>query len=100
MPKNKTHKGLLKRIRITKSGKVRHNRAGSKHLRSAKSPNRLRRLRGGSMMASADAKRLSRLLFRRVRGKNQPRSSIRRSPSPTQRAEMRARAKENLAQSN
>jgi len=94
MPKNKTHKALLKRIRITKSGKVRHNKSGYKHLRSHKSADRLRRLRRGSMMSSSNTRRLSKLLFRRLRGKNQPRSAIRRSPSPAQRAEMRAKARE------
>jgi len=94
MPKVKTHKGLLKRIRITKTGKVRYNRAGYKHLRSHKSPDRLRRLRRGGFMESADTKRMSKLLFRRLRGANQPRSAIRRNPSPQERAEMRARAKE------
>jgi hypothetical protein len=32
------------------------------------------------------------MLFRRLRGRNQPRASIRRSPSPQQKAEMRAAA--------
>jgi large subunit ribosomal protein L35 len=45
MPKNKQHKGLLKRIRISKTGKVRHRTAGHKHLRSGKGGKRLRRLR-------------------------------------------------------
>lgn len=93
MPKNKTHKGLLKRVRITKTGKVKHNRAGCKHLRSSKSPTRLRRLRGGSWMSTADTKRLAKLLFRRLRGKTQPLSSIRRSPSPAERAAKRAEAR-------
>ncbi len=94
MPKNKTHKGLLKRIRITKTGKVKHNRAGMKHLRSSKSPTRLRRLRSASWMSTADTKRLAKLLFRRLRGKTQPRSALRRSPSPAERAAKRAAARE------
>jgi len=93
MPKNKTHKALLKRIRISKTGKVNHNKAGCKHLRSSKSPSRLRRLRGGSLMSTPDAKRISSLLFMRLRGRDQPRSAIRRSPSPAQKAAMRAAAK-------
>lgn len=100
MPKNKTHKGLLKRIRITKSGKVRHNSAGYKHLRSKKSPSRLRRLRKGSVVSTSDAKRLSKMLFRRLRGKTQPNSSIRRSPSPAQRREMREKAREATSSSS
>jgi hypothetical protein len=36
-------------------------------------------------MSSADAKRLEKLLFRRIRGREQSRTAIRRSPSPAQR---------------
>lgn len=97
MPKNKPHKGLLKRIRITRTGKLRHRKAGSKHLRSHKSPTRLRRLRTDSFMSTAEVKRLSKLLFRRLRGKEQPRSAIRRSPTPAEKKAKREAAKANLA---
>lgn len=93
MPKAKPHKGLLKRIRISKTGKVKHNSAGYKHLRSSKTPTRLRRLRRGSYMSSAETKRLSRLLMRRLRGAQQPRSAIRRSPSPEERRAKRDAAR-------
>ncbi|MCB9843773.1 MAG: 50S ribosomal protein L35 [Phycisphaeraceae bacterium] len=93
MPKAKPHKGLLKRIRISKTGKVKHNCAGYKHLRSAKTPTRLRRLRRGAYMSSAETKRLSRLLMRRLRGAQQPRSAMRRSPSPEERRAMRDAAR-------
>jgi len=86
MPKNKQHKGLLKRIRISKTGKVRHRTAGHKHLRSGKGGKRLRRLRKDPYMANPDAKRLEKLLFRRLRGRTQPRTAIRKSPSPAERA--------------
>ena len=94
MPENKTHKGLLKRIRITKSGKVKHAKAGFKHLRSHKTGKRLRRLRRGGYLRASDTARLSKLLFRRLRGANQPRSAIRRNPTPQERAAMRAAARE------
>lgn len=97
MPKTKTHKGLLKRIRITKTGKVRHAKAGFKHLRSHKSSKRLRRLRRGAFVHSSDTKRLGKLLFRRLRGVNQPASAIRRSPSPEQRRAAREAAKQAAA---
>ena len=84
MPKHKTHKGLLKRIRITKSGEVRHKPAGSGHLKSAKTSKRLRTLRGTKTVSNSDAKRFSKLLFRRLRGRDQPKSAIRRSPAPGQ----------------
>ncbi len=92
MPKNKMHKGFLKRVRISKTGKVRHRSAFHKHLSSAKSGKRLRQLRKDRYMSSADTKRLEKMLFRRLRGRNQPRTALRRSPSPEQRAEMRAAA--------
>ena len=85
MPKNKQHKGLLKRIRISKTGKVRHRTAGHKHLRSGKGGKRLRQLRKDPYMSNPDAKRLEKLLFRRLRGRTQPRTAIRKSPSPAQR---------------
>lgn len=82
MPKNKPHKGLLKRIRITKTGKVKHKHATSSHMRSHKSPSKLRTLRQGKDVSNADAKRLQKLLHRRLRGRTQPISSGKRSPSP------------------
>ena len=85
MPKNKNHKGLQKRMRISKSGKIRHRSANHKHLRSGKGGKRLRQLRKDPYMSSADAKRLEKLLFRRLRGRNQPKTAIRRSPSPAER---------------
>jgi large subunit ribosomal protein L35 len=95
--KNKTHKGLLKRIRISKSGKVRHRTAGHKHLRSGKGGKRLRQMRKNPFIADADAKRLEKLLFRRLRGRTQPRTALRKSPTPAERkaaqAQKRAAAK-------
>lgn len=93
MPKNKSHKGLLKRIRISKTGKIRHRSAYHKHLRSGKSGKRLRQLRKDPYMANADIKRLEKLLFRRLRGRTQPRTALRRSPSPAERKAAQAAAK-------
>lgn len=95
MPKNKSHKGLLKRVRISKSGKVRHRSAFHKHLSSHKSGKRLRQLRRDRYLADPDAKRYEKLLFRRLRGRTQPRTAQRRSPSPAQRAAMREQAAKN-----
>ncbi|QKK09071.1 MAG: 50S ribosomal protein L35 [Planctomycetota bacterium] len=74
MSKNKVHKGFLKRIRVSKTGKVRHRSAFHKHLSSNKSGKRLRQLRKDRYMAGPDAKRLEKMLFRRLRGRNQPRA--------------------------
>jgi large subunit ribosomal protein L35 len=93
MPKAKAHKGLLKRVRITKTGKVHHRRAGSKHLRSHKSPTRLRRLRKDRYANKAEAKRIGKLLFRSLRGRNQPRTAVKRSPSPEERRAKREAAR-------
>jgi large subunit ribosomal protein L35 len=93
MPKNKSHKATLKRMKITKSGLVRHNRAFGKHLRSHKSATRLRRLRKDKYMSNPEAKRLERLLYRRLRGRDQARTAIRRSPSPEAKRAAREAAK-------
>lgn len=85
MPKNKSHKGTLKRIRISKTGFVKHKSCWSGHLHSHKSAKRLRRLRHGKCMSNPEAKRLERLLFRRLRGRDVSRATLRRNPSPEQR---------------
>jgi len=90
MASNKPHKGLLKRMRITKTGLVKHKSANSKHLKSGKSPSRLRRLRKDRYLWSSDSKGLEALLFRRLRGKDQARAALKRSPSPAKRKAMQA----------
>ena len=85
MPKNKPHKGILKRVRVSKTGKVRHRSAYHKHLRSGKGGKKLRQLRKDPYMANPDAKRLEKLLFRRLRGRTQPKTALRRSPTPAER---------------
>lgn len=92
MPKNKNHKGLLKRIRISKTGKVRHRAAGRKHYRSGQGGKWLRQMRKDPYMSNPDAKRLEKLLFRRLRGRTQPRAALRRSPSPAERRAAREAA--------
>jgi len=93
MPKNKSHKGILKRMKITKSGLVRHNRAFGKHLRSHKSSDRLRRLRKDKYLSNPEAKRLERLLYRRLRGRDQAKATLKRSPNPAQRKAQKEAAK-------
>ncbi|MCE2924509.1 MAG: 50S ribosomal protein L35 [Phycisphaeraceae bacterium] len=88
--KNKPHKGLLKRVRVTKSGLVKHKSANSKHLKSGKSPNRLRKLRRDRLASNADAKALERQLHRRLRGRDQSLATIRKSPSPAQSKALKA----------
>jgi large subunit ribosomal protein L35 len=45
MPKQKGHKGLLKRVKITATGKIKHHRPGASHLMSGKSAKRRRHMR-------------------------------------------------------
>ena len=73
MPKNKSHKGLLKRVRITKSGKIKLHRAFGRHLRSHKSGRTIRKYRRATYAASSEAKRLGRVLLTRVRGRDRDR---------------------------
>jgi large subunit ribosomal protein L35 len=56
MPKQKTHKGLTKRIKITAGGKVKHRRAGSSHLMRSKNAKRRRRISSPAIITSASAK--------------------------------------------
>ena len=93
MPKMKPHKGLLKRVRLTKTGLAKHNKAGCKHLRSSKSPDRLRTLRAGSYVPTTYVKHASRMLGVRVRGEGQPISAIKRNPSPEERKAAQAEKK-------
>ena len=51
---------------------------------------RLRRLRKARVLSNSEAKRFEKLLHRRLRGRDQPRSSITRSPSPEERRAARA----------
>lgn len=66
MPKNKPNKGLLKRIRLTKSGKVKFTRAFGRHKRSHKSGNLLRSYHRPAFAHSADRRRISAMLHTRI----------------------------------
>ena len=56
MPKQKTHKGIKKRFKVTASGKAKHRKAFRGHILSKKSPNRKIRLRGDGVVTGAEAK--------------------------------------------
>jgi large subunit ribosomal protein L35 len=62
MPKNKTHSGTKKRIKITGSGKLMREQANVRHLLEHKSSRRKRRLAADLEVAPSDSKRLRRLL--------------------------------------
>jgi len=60
--KMKTHKGILKRMRTTRKGKVVRHKAGRSHLLSNKSSKRKRRLRSRAEVKQRQAKTYSRLI--------------------------------------
>ena len=62
MPKQKTRKGVTKRIRVTRRGKVIRGKAGRRHLLSNKSRKRKRRLRRKGTLARADVARTKRAM--------------------------------------
>jgi len=57
MPKQKTHKGLAKRVKVTARGKIKRRRAGGGHLMSSKSGKRCRSINKATGMSPAMAKK-------------------------------------------
>ena len=66
MSKLKSHKGLLKRIRVTAKGKVKVRRAFGGHLRSHKSGKLMRSYSEPNFVGRADIKRIAAMLNVRV----------------------------------
>jgi large subunit ribosomal protein L35 len=64
MPKNKTHRGAAKRVKISATGKLLRQRAGKRHLLEKKSSRLTRRLDGVVEVARQDIKRVRKLLGR------------------------------------
>jgi large subunit ribosomal protein L35 len=58
MPKQKGHKSLKKRIKITATGKIKHKRAGGGHLMSGKNAKRRRRIATAAVLKSVEAKKI------------------------------------------
>jgi len=56
MPKQKTHKGLSKRLKVTATGKVKYKRPGAGHLMSGKNAKRRRRLASPAFMNTTAAR--------------------------------------------
>ncbi|MFM7034711.1 MAG: 50S ribosomal protein L35 [Planctomycetia bacterium] len=54
MPKQKTHKGVKKRFRLTAKGKAKHRRSGTSHLQVRLTAKRKRNLRGTGVLAKVD----------------------------------------------
>lgn len=67
MPKpQKPNKGLLKRVKVTGSGKVKFKRAGKSHLNSHKSGSKMTALRRSHTAKVPDIKRLEGQLHMRL----------------------------------
>ena len=64
MPKNKTHSGAKKRIKVTGSGKLLSQHSGMRHKLEKKSSKKTRSLAGTKEMAAVDTPRLKKLLGR------------------------------------
>ena len=62
MPKQKTHSGMKKRIKLTGSGKLMHAQTNKRHLLEVKSSSRTRRVSGDKQIAAVDVPRVKRLL--------------------------------------
>ncbi len=73
--KNKPHKGLLKRVRVTKSGKIKFQRACGRHLRSHKPASATRQYRLPAFANASDTKRLRGMLCMTGNGKGKGKGS-------------------------
>ena len=62
MPKNKTHSGTSKRVKVTGSGKLRRQQTRLRHRMEVKSSRVTRRQAGYVEIAPADAKSVKKLL--------------------------------------
>jgi large subunit ribosomal protein L35 len=64
VPKNKTHSGIKKRVKITGSGKLLSQHSGMRHHQERKPSTLTRRLTGYKEISAADAPRVKKLLGR------------------------------------
>jgi len=60
--KLKTHKGLMSRVKITKTGKVMHRRAGGRHLMGGKSAKKNREQHRWRALTKGEVRHLKRQL--------------------------------------
>ncbi len=71
MPKQKTHKGLAKRVKVTKSGKVKFYSPNSRHLKSNKRGTTVQTYRKARFARSGDMKMYGKLLNRSLLSEQQ-----------------------------
>jgi len=58
MPKQKTHKGIKKRFRVTATGKAMHRHSGTSHLAYRITKKRRRNLRGTTVVAKSETSKI------------------------------------------
>lgn len=62
MPKNKTHSGIKKRVKVTGTGKIKHAGSGKRHHLENKSSKQTRRMVSSQDIAAVDVPRVRRML--------------------------------------
>ena len=62
MPKMKTRRGAAKRLKVTKSGKIKAKKANLRHILTSKDPKRKRQLRKRMYIAGVDEARVLKML--------------------------------------
>lgn len=62
MPKQKTHRGLAKRVKRTSSGKLKRSKAYRSHLAPRKTTKQKRHLRKAGLVSSSDYKRVKQMV--------------------------------------
>lgn len=62
MPKQKTIKVIAKRVRLTKTGKIKHKRAGQDHFNARESGNTTRNKRRLGTMSKANERNIRRAI--------------------------------------
>lgn len=60
--KQKAHKGALKRMRVSATGKIRYRRSFAAHRMSGKSGNRRRRLRKAAYLTTTNARMIAEMI--------------------------------------
>jgi large subunit ribosomal protein L35 len=58
MPKQKTHKGIKKRFRLTATGKAKHRHSGTSHLAYRLTKKQRRNLRGTVVVAKTETEKI------------------------------------------
>jgi len=62
MPKQKTHRGAAKRLKLTKTGKIKRWHAFKSHILTKKPTKRTRNLRKAALVFSGEAKVMKKLI--------------------------------------